>query len=82
MTGGRDCANLACVHEWIAMAFLCRLHVRTGCSTGPGGATCMLMHAQSHAQALLAARELFPSCQVEVVAIPCRHQRRNEAGEA
>ena len=45
------------------MGFLCRLIVNTGCA----GMTGMVMHAQSHAQALLAAQELFPSCQVEVV---------------
>jgi hypothetical protein len=29
----------------------------------------MVMHAQSHAQAYLAAQELFPACSVEVVAL-------------
>jgi hypothetical protein len=42
----------------------------------------MVMHAESHAQALLAARELFPSCEVDVVAIPCRRQRKAAPGEA
>ena len=28
----------------------------------------MVMHAQSHAQALIAAQELFPACQVQVMA--------------
>ncbi len=45
------------------MGFLCRLIVNTGCA----GMTGMVMHAQSHAQALLAARELFPACDVRVV---------------
>ncbi|MEY3751019.1 MAG: hypothetical protein RLZZ11_1447 [Cyanobacteriota bacterium] len=64
------------------MAFLCRLQVNTGSRSGPSGTTCMVMHAESHAQALLAARELFPSCEVDVVAIPCRRQRKAAPGEA
>lgn len=47
------------------MAFLCQLLVNTGCA----GVTRMVMHAQSHAQAHLAARELFPACSVEVIAL-------------
>ena len=47
------------------MEFVCRLQVR---SEGSNDA-CMVMHAQSHAQAELAARELFPSCRVEVVCV-------------
>ena len=55
----------------MVVAFLCQLHVHTGC----GGVTTMVMHAQSHAQAHLAAQELFPACRVEVVALepPPRH---------
>jgi hypothetical protein len=49
----------------LLMPYLCRLLVNTGCA----GLTSMVMHAQSHAQALLAAKELFPSCQVDVVAL-------------
>jgi hypothetical protein len=57
------------------MEFVCRLQVRTGESDG----TCMVMHAQSHAQAELAARELFPSCRVEVVCVRSGRSRdRNE----
>lgn len=47
------------------MAFLCQLLVNTGAA----GVTRMVMHAQSHAQAYLAAQELFPACSVEVVAL-------------
>ncbi|QCH13942.1 hypothetical protein CB0101_02460 [Synechococcus sp. CB0101] len=46
------------------MAFLCQLHVHTG-----AGVTTMVMHAQSHAQAQLAAQELFPACRVVVIAL-------------
>ena len=63
------------------MAFLCRLQVRTGSWQQPSGAASMVMHAESHAQALLAARELFPSCEVDVVALPCRRLRRADAAE-
>lgn len=47
------------------VAFLCQLLVNTGAA----GVTRMVMHAQSHAQAYLAAQELFPACSVEVVAL-------------
>ena len=49
----------------MVVAFLCQLHVHTGCA----GVTTMVMHAQSHAQAQLAAQELFPACRVDVVAL-------------
>lgn len=45
------------------MGYLCRLIVNTGCA----GMTTMAMHAESNAQALLAAQELFPACDVRVV---------------
>jgi hypothetical protein len=56
----------------MAVAFLCQLHVHTGCA----GVTTMVMHAQSHAQAQLAAQELFPACRVEVVPLEPRPRRR------
>ena len=49
----------------MVVAFLCQLLV----DAGEAGITRMVMHAQSHAQAYLAARELFPACSVEVVAL-------------
>lgn len=60
----------------MSVAFLCQLLVHTG----GGGVTRMEMHAQSHAQAYLAARELFPACSVEVVALelPSRPARPYE----
>jgi hypothetical protein len=45
------------------MGFLYRLIVNTGAA----GVTSMAMHAESNAQALLAANELFPSCEVQVL---------------
>ena len=62
------------------MALLCQLLVNTGCA----GVTRMVMHAQSHAQAHLAARELFPSCSVEVIALelPPRRPRDVKSSEA
>lgn len=62
------------------MGFLCRLIVNTGCA----GVTTMAMHAESNAQALIAAQELFPACDVRVVCNvqarpPCRgHQERTQ----
>ena len=57
----------------MTVAFLCQLHVYTGCA----GVTTMVMHAQSHAQAQLAARELFPACRVDVVAMEPSPRRTN-----
>lgn len=57
----------------MAVAFLCQLHVHTGCA----GVTTMVMHAQSHAQAQLAARELFPACRVDVVTLEPSPRRTN-----
>ena len=59
------------------MALLCQLLV----NAGGAGVTRMVMHAQSHAQAHLAARELFPACSVEVIALelpPPRSHRTDE----
>lgn len=56
------------------MGYLCRLIVNTGCA----GMTTMAMHAESNAQALLAAQELFPACDVRVVcSIQARPQRHS-----
>jgi hypothetical protein len=57
----------------MTVAFLCQLRVDTGCA----GVTTMVMHAQSHAQAQLAARELFPACRVDVVALDPSPRRSN-----
>ena len=64
----------------MVVALLCQLLVNTGCA----GVTRMVMHAQSHAQAHLAARELFPSCSVEVIALelPPRRPRDVKSSEA
>jgi hypothetical protein len=55
------------------MGFLCRLIVNTGYA----GITTMAMHAESNAQALIAAQELFPACDVRVV---CNVQARRRHG--
>jgi len=59
-------------HRLMAMELVCRLQVNAGYSDG----TCMVIHAQSHAQAELAARDLFPSCRVEVVCVPSGRSRQ------
>jgi hypothetical protein len=51
------------------MVLLCRLQISADCPASSKDRTSMLIHAQSHAQALLAAQELFPSCQVKVICI-------------
>ncbi len=64
---GLNLASVTIAHSstpWVPLGFLCRLIVNTGCA----GVTSMVMHAQSHAQALIAAQELFPACQVQVMA--------------
>ena len=59
------------------MGYLCRLIVNTGCA----GMTTMAMHAESNAQAQLAAQELFPACDVRVACtIQSRLPRHGAAG--
>ena len=65
-------ATLAFVHPWDTTVYLCQLQISASSSDPHQERASMLIHAQSHAQALLAAQELFPSCQVEVLCRPNR----------